>query len=111
MIVDAGVFLDKQIARWHIGFRLIVVVITDEILDCIIREKLAELTIQLRRQCFVWRHDNGRFAGTCNHVGHGVGFARASHTEQSLKLQAVYDALCQLFNGLWLIARRWKRLM
>ncbi len=55
VLIDRRVLLDKRIARGHVGFRLIVVVIRDEILDRIVREELPELAVQLRRQSLVMR--------------------------------------------------------
>ena len=106
MLVDGAVFFDEQVALRHIGFGLVVVVVADEILHRIFREKLAKLAIQLRRQRFVGCKDDGWPAQAGNDIGHGEGFARAGYAQQGLVNLAVFNAFDQLRNGRWLIARR-----
>ena len=43
MFIDCRILLNEQVARRNVGFRLVVVVIGNEVLDRVIREKLAEL--------------------------------------------------------------------
>ena len=82
LVVDGGFFFDVDIAGGHVGFRLIIVVITDEILDGIAREERLELVIKLRRQGLVVGQDERRTAGLFDQLGHGVGFAGAGDAEQ-----------------------------
>ncbi len=111
MLIDRRILLDEGIARRHIGFRLIVVVIRDEILDRIFRKKLAHFRIQLRRQRLIRRHDDGRTTQARNDIGHGVGLARARHAEQGLIFQAILKTFGNLGDGLGLITRRLERLV
>ena len=111
VFVDAGIFLDKQIFRRHISFGLVVVVIRDEILHRVFREKLAHFGIQLRRQRLVGRHDDRRHPQTRNHMRHGVGLAGTGDAQQRLIRQAVAQSFSELVDGLRLVARRLKRLM
>ena len=106
VLIDRRVFLDEQIALRHIGFRLVVVVVTDEILHRVFGEKLAELAVQLRGQGFVGRKHNGRAAHAGDHIGHGVGLARAGHAEQGLEHLAILQTLDQLRNRLGLVPGR-----
>ena len=103
MLVDGRVFFNEQIALRHIGLRLVIVVVTDKIFHRIFREKLAELAVQLGRQCFVGRKDNGRAAKPRDHIGHGEGFARTRHPQQRLKHLTVVDAFHKLFDGCRLV--------
>ena len=84
VLVDARVLLDEQVARGHVGLGLVVIVVGDEILDRVLGEELAHLGIQLRRQRLVRRDDQRRPPLARDHVGHGVGLARAGHAEQRL---------------------------
>ena len=111
VIVDRAVLFDEQVARRHVGFRLIVVVVGNEVLDGILRKEFLELRVQLRRQRLVRRQHQRRPPGASDDVGHGVGFTRAGHTQQGLKGQAILDALDQLSDRHWLIAGRRKRLV
>ncbi|MPN02203.1 hypothetical protein SDC9_149417 [bioreactor metagenome] len=107
VLVDGAVLFDEQVALGHIGFRLVVVVVADEVLDRVFREKLPELRVQLCRQCLVGRKHDGGLAQARDHVGHGEGLARARHAQQRLEGLAVIDAFDQFFDGRRLIPRRW----
>jgi len=52
LLVNRGFLLDVEIARGNVRFRLVVVVVGDEILDRIVREELLELVKELRGQGF-----------------------------------------------------------
>ena len=106
VLINCRVFLDKQIALRHISLGLVVVVITDEILHRVVREKLAELAVKLRSQSFVGGKNNRRPAQSGNHIGHGEGLARTGHPQQGLKHLAVSHAFDQLRNRRRLVARR-----
>jgi hypothetical protein len=111
VLVDAGILLDEQVAGRHVGLRLVVVVIRDEVLHRVLREELAELGVQLRRQGLVGRHAPGRPAQAGDDVGHGVGLARAGHAQQGLERRPSVHAAHQLLDRLGLVAGGRKRLM
>jgi hypothetical protein len=104
VLVDRRVLFDEQVALRHIGFRLVVVVVGDEILDRVLREELAELRVQLGGQGLVRREHDRRTAGAGDHVGHRVGLAGAGHAEQRLVHQAVVDAFDQALDRGRLVA-------
>lgn len=56
VLVDRAVLLDEGVRRRHVCFRLVIVVIADEVLHRVVREKRLELAVQLRRQRLVRRH-------------------------------------------------------
>ena len=58
--IDRGVFLDVDVALGDVGFRLVVVVIADEIVDGVVREERLELAVELRGQRLVVRQDQRR---------------------------------------------------
>ena len=99
VLIDRAVFFYEQVALRHIGLGLVIVVVTDEIFDRVLRKKLAELAIELGGQSFVRRKDDGGTAHARNHIGHGEGFARARHAQQGLKDFAVVDAFDQFVDG------------
>jgi len=47
LIIDRTIFFDIGIARWHISFWLVVIVVRYEVLNRILREKFLELSIEL----------------------------------------------------------------
>ena len=75
VLVDGAVFFNEQIALRHISLGLVVVVITDEILHRVLRKKFSELAVQLCRQGFVGRVNDGRTTHLRNHIRHGEGLA------------------------------------
>ena len=60
LIVDGGFFFDVDVAGGNVGFRLVVVVVGDEIFDRVLREEMLELVIELGGESFVVGHDQGR---------------------------------------------------
>ena len=85
MLVNRRVFFNKQITLRHIGLRLVVVVIANEILDRILRKEITKLTIELRGERFVGCEHNGGPPHASDHIGHRKGLAGAGYTQQSLK--------------------------
>ncbi|MNL15349.1 hypothetical protein D3C87_1363300 [compost metagenome] len=104
VIVDRGVFLDEGVRGRHVGLRLVVVVVGNEILHGIVREERLELAVQLRRQGLVRCQHQRRTLHLGDHVGDAESLARAGHTEQRLVRQPGFDALDHQANGFRLIA-------
>ena len=111
MFIDRGVFFDEHIARRHISFGLVIIVIRDEILDRILGKELAKFRIKLRCERLVRRHNQRWPAQARDHMRHGVSLTGAGHPEQGLIFEPVFDALDQFDDRLRLIARRLERLM
>ncbi len=108
LIIDRGVLLDVSVGLRNVGFRLVVVVIADKVLDRIMREEAFEFREKLRRQGLVVGDDNGRASPLADHISHRKGFARAGHTLQRQTLRARLQPLRQLLDRLRLIAGRRK---
>ena len=106
MLVYARVLFDEQIARRHIRFGLIIIVIRDEILDGVFRKKAAKLRVKLRRQRFVVGENHRRAILARDDLRHREGFSRSGHAEQSLALHSFFDSGQQAGDGLRLIAGR-----
>ena len=98
MLINRRIFFNEQIPLRHVSFRLIVVVVANEILDCILRKEITKLAIQLRGQCFVGREHNRRATQPGDHIRHGECLTRAGYTEQGLERQAIAHAFHQLLN-------------
>ncbi|MNI11489.1 hypothetical protein D3C73_646360 [compost metagenome] len=96
LFVDRRFLLDEGVGARHIGFRLVIIVIGDEIFDRVVREEILELGIELRGQRLVGREDDGGALGFLDHLGHGEGFARAGNAEQDLAALVVVDALDEI---------------
>ena len=60
LLVDRGFLLDIGVGARHIGFRLVVIVIGDEIFDRVVGEEAPELAIELGGKRLVGREHQGR---------------------------------------------------
>ena len=59
-IVNAGVFFDKGIGLRNISFRLVIVVVRNEVLNCVIGQQLFKFICQLSGESFIWSENQGR---------------------------------------------------
>ena len=108
LLVNLALFFDVSIRARYIGFRLIVVIIADEILDGVIGKKALELPIKLGGQRFVRRKDDRGASRLLNHFCHGECFAGACCAKQHLIAVAVQHTSRQFFDGRGLVARGFK---
>ena len=111
LIVDAGILLDIHIARRYVSLGLVIIVVGNKIFHRVFRKEIAQLRIQLRRQCLIWRHHHRRPSQLRDDISHGKRLAGAGHTEQCLERQPLVDSLHQLRDGRRLVARRFERLV
>ena len=106
IVIDVGILFDIRIGLRNIGFRLVVVIIRNEIAHRIVWHELTELGAQLRCQRFI-RFDNQRRAlQTFNKPCCGGGFASSSGTHEHHIAFTVFNAFRKLFNRLRLVAAR-----
>ena len=106
VFVDRGVLLDVDVGRGNVGFGLVVVVIRDEVLHRIARQKLLELAVELRRERLVVREHQRRAAVRGDHVRQRHRLPRARDAEQGLIAPALFDTPGQLLDGAGLVAGR-----
>jgi hypothetical protein len=104
LLVDRGFLLDERIGARHISFRLVIIVVGDEIFDRVFREEVLELGIELGGQRLVRREDDRGALRRLDHLGHGEGFARAGDAEQHLAALARRQALDEVLDGGRLVA-------
>ena len=109
LVVDGRILLDKGIGGGEVGFRLVVIVVGDEILHGIVGKQLLELAVQLGRQGLVGGDDKGRPVHRGNDMGHGEGLAGPGHAEKHLVPVPAKDTLGKLGYGARLIAPRLER--
>ena len=106
LIVDGAVLFNIGIGAGDVGFRLVVIVVADEVLHRIVGKKRAELGTQLCRQRFVMRQHQRGAVALGNDIGHGKGLAAAGHAQQGLAAVAPLHPLHQLRDRLRLVAGR-----
>src|SRR5215475_224127 len=104
LIVDRGLFFDVNIGGGYVGFRLVKVVVADEVFDGVFRKEPFEFVIELCRQSFVVRENQRRPLRRRDYLGHGEGFARTGYAQKNLMLVAGLDTANQLLDGSRLIA-------
>ena len=75
MLVNRGILLYKGVGRWDIRFRLVVIVIRNEVLHRVMREELLKFTVELRCQGLIVSHHNGWALQLLHHMSHGEGFS------------------------------------
>ena len=89
----------------EVGLWLVVVIITDIILDGVIGEEAPHLLVELGRQGLVVAEDEGGSRDVLDDVGDGEGLAGARDAEEHLGAVAPQDAVGELSDGLGLVAR------
>ena len=98
LLVDGTVFFNIGIRLRNVRFRLIVIVVGNEVFHGVIREKLAELTAKLRCKRFVVCQNKRGTIQFRNDVRHGERFATARNAEQRLLLMPRADGLHKFFD-------------
>ncbi|MNZ54654.1 hypothetical protein D3C78_725610 [compost metagenome] len=106
MVVDRGVLLDIGVGGRYVGFRLVVVVVGDEVLNRVVREEGLELAVQLRSQRLVRRQNHGRALHLGDDVGDAESLAGTGHPQQRLVRKPGLQPFHHLPDGLGLVARR-----
>ena len=104
LVVYCGVLLDVGIRGWYVGFRLIVIVVANEVSDLILREELYELCIELCGKCLVRGNDQRGAINLSDDIRHREGLSRTRDTEQCLVRHALLNVLCKLRNSLRLVS-------
>ena len=106
ILVDVGFLLDIQVLFRDVGFRLVVIVVRDEILDGIVREEVFELGVKLGGQGLVVAHHQRGTVDLGHHRRDGEGLAGAGRAQQSLVAVVPAQAVHQPGDGRRLIAGR-----
>src|SRR5580704_6900382 len=102
--VNGRFFFDIGVGSRYVGFRLVIIVVADEIFDRVLGEEIAELMEELGGQRLIVREHQCRPAHLLDDLGHGEGFAGAGHAEQNLMFFAAFYALNEFPNGFGLVA-------
>ena len=95
--VDLRVFLDIDVPLRNIGFRLVIVVVGNEVFHAVIREEVPEFVEELRRKSLVMRQHKGGFVARGYDVGDGKRLSRAGYPEKrpapEISLSAFHEFL------------------
>ncbi len=107
-VVYGGIFLNIGIRGRHVGFGLVIVVITDKILNSVMRKKRHELIVELRRQGLVVGDDQGSLLRRLDNIRDSKGLAGAGNPEECLMFQSVLNTLHKSFYRPGLIPFRFE---
>ena len=99
LLVDRGFLLDIGVGARDVGFRLVIVVVGDEVLDRVVGKEALELAVELRGERLVRREDQRRALRPLDHLRHGEGLAGAGDAEQHLVALLLADAFDELADG------------
>ena len=105
LVVYGEVLFDISIRGGDVGFRLIIIVVGNEILHAVFGEKFAEFVAQLRRERFIVRDDQRGAVYVSDDVRHREGLAAPRHAEEHLGIQTVQHAFGEFGDRLRLIPR------
>ena len=106
ILVDGGVLFDVGVRLRNVGFRLVVVVVAHEVLDCVIRKQLFKFVGQLGRECFVRRQHEGRSLHLFNEPRSGCRFTSTCGAQEHDVALPTVDAFGQLFDRCRLVTCR-----
>ena len=104
VVVPGRVLLDVEVRLRDVRLGLEVVVVRDEVLDRVLREELAELVAELRRERLVVRDDERRALELLDRPGHRRRLAGAGGAEDRLEAVAGGDGLRDLADRTRLVA-------
>ena len=104
LFVDGRVFFNERVRAGDIGLGLIVVVVADEVHDGVVGEEFLKLAGKLCGKRFIRGHHQRGFLHRFDGFGHGERLARTGDAEKRLVALALANSLCELFNGLGLVA-------
>src|SRR5450759_4350632 len=105
VLVDRRILFDVRVGRRDVRFRLVVVVVRDEVLDGIVGEEALQLSVELSSQCLVVREHERRPPEIPDDVRDCHRLSGSGHAEQSLEPVTPFETLCQLSNRSWLVTR------
>ena len=104
IVVDVGILLDVGVGLGNVRFRLVVVVVGNEVAHRIVRHEFAEFGAQLRGERLVRLGDKRRSLQTFDQPRCSGGFAGAGGAHEHHVVLAILDARGQLLDGLRLVA-------
>ena len=106
LVIDLQILFNVNTGSRNKSLGLVIVVVTDEVLDHVIGEKRFELGVKLSSQCFVVaEHQRGTLC-IGNHIGHGERLSGTCNAQQRLVFVATLHTIGQFANGGRLVATR-----
>ena len=104
--INVGLFFYIKVSSGNVGFRLVVVVVRNEIFHSIFGKKLGIFGVELGCQGFVMGHHQCRQLKLLDNVGNGESFTSAGCAKEHLVVVAFVDAFNNFSNRFGLVAGR-----
>ena len=108
-VVYVACFFNISIGGSNICFRLIIIIIGNEIFNAVFGKKLFEFAAKLGGKSFVMGKNNGRAVYFFNYRSHCERLTGTGYTEKGLFPVAAVYSFNKFFNCLGLVAGRFKR--
>ena len=99
LLIDRSILFNIGIRMGDIGFRLIIIVIRNEILHRVIRKEFPKLRAELGSQRFIMSQHQCGTVQLFNDRSHSKGFTGAGNTQKGLLSQSPVDTVCQRLDG------------
>src|SRR5215471_4215282 len=81
LFIEHTLFFDICICAWNVGLRLIVVIIRDEVLNCIVWKELLIFAVELGGQSFVWSKHESWFLYLLYNLCDSIRFSTARYAQ------------------------------
>lgn len=104
LFIYRGIFLYIGISLGNICLRLIIIIVTYEVLNCVVGKKVFEFPIKLGGQGLIGGNNKGGPLGSCHDMGYGKCLPRAGHSKQYLMPASFFYLFVKGINRMSLIA-------
>ena len=98
VVVDRRILLDVRVGRGHVCLGLVVVVVGDEVLDGVVREEIAHLSVELCGQCLVGSEHQGGPSDLLDDLRHRERLSGAGDAKQRLVGEPGLDPFDELLD-------------
>ena len=89
LLVNDRLLLDIDVAGWHVGFGLVVIVVRNKIFDRIFRKERLEFLVELRRERLIVGKNQRGALSLLNDAGNSESLSTAGYAEQDLVFEAI----------------------
>ena len=106
ILIDLRLFLYVCVANRHIRFRLIVVIVRNEVVHCALRKEFAILRGELSGKRLIMCDNERRLAPFCDNVRHCKSFTASRDAKERLVALLLRKPFHECINSRRLVSRR-----
>src|SRR3989344_279620 len=104
--VDLRFFFYISVGYRHIGFRLVIIIIRNEVVNCVRRKKLPVFLGKLGGKSFIMGYNKGRLLPFCDYIGNRESLTGARNSQKSLMSESLKKSFRKRPNGRRLVSSR-----